>query len=117
MDILSELDALGVNTKEAIERLNNNSAFYIRMLGKFTAELENHPVMPYLESGDKESAVAHAHTLKGLTGNLSVTPLYKAYTEIVALLRADELEKARQLMADTLPIQSEIVACISKYNN
>ena len=117
MDLISELDALGVNTKEAIERLNNNSAFYVKMLGKFAGELDNHPVMPYLESGDYESAVTHAHTLKGLTGNLSVTPLYKAYTEIVALLRANEPEKAKQLMADTLPIQSEIADCIKKYNN
>lgn len=117
MDLISELDALGVNTKEAIERLNNNSAFYVKMLGKFTAELENHPVMPYLESGNYEEAVAHAHTLKGLTGNLSVTPLYTAYTEIVALLRSNEPEKAKKLMADTLPIQSEIAACIEKYKN
>ena len=117
MDLITELEALGVNTKEAVERLNNNSAFYVRMLGKFTAELENHPVMPCLESGDNATAVANAHTLKGLTGNLSITPLYTAYTEIVALLRANEPEKAKQLMADTLPIQSEIAACIEKYNN
>lgn len=117
MDLISELETLGVNTQEAVERMNNNSAFYIRMLGKFTSELANHEVMPYLESGDLQTAVTNAHTLKGLTGNLSVTPLYKAYTEIVALLRGNEPEKAKQLMADTLPIQSEIVACIEKYNN
>lgn len=117
MDLISELEALGVNTQEAIARLNNNSAFYVKMLGKFNGELENHPVMPHLESGDLQAAVTSAHTLKGLTGNLSITPLYKAYTEIVALLRADEPEKAKQLMADTLPIQSEIVACIEKYKD
>lgn len=116
MDLISELDALGVNTKEAIERLNNNSAFYIKMLGKFTGELENHEVMAYIESGDLATAVGNAHTLKGLTGNLSLTPLYKAYTDIVALLRANDPVKAKQVLADILPIQSDIVACIEKYN-
>ena len=117
MDLISELEALGVNTQEAISRLNNNSAVYVKMLGKFTGELENHPVMPHLESGELDTAVTNAHTLKGLTGNLSITPLYKAYTEIVALLRGNEPEKAKQLMADTLPIQSDIVACIEKYSS
>ena len=116
MDLLTELQALGVNTQEALERLNNNSAFYIKMLGKFTGELENHEVMSYIESGDLEKAVTNAHTLKGLTGNLSLTPLYKAYTDIVAFLRANDPEKAKQLLTDTLPIQSDIVACIEKYN-
>lgn len=116
MDLITELDALGVNTKEAIERMNNNSAFYIKMLGRFKGELENHEVMAHIESGDLESAVANAHTLKGLTGNLSLTPLYKAYTDIVALLRANDPVKAKQALTDVLPIQSDIVACIEKYN-
>lgn len=116
MDLITELDALGVDTKEAIARMNNNSAFYIRMLGKFTGELENHEVMAYIESGDLETAVANAHTLKGLTGNLSLTPLYKAYTDVVALLRANDPVKAKQVLTDALPIQSNIVACIEKYN-
>ena len=116
MDLITELDALGVNTREAIERMNNNSAFYIKMLGRFKGELENHEVMSYIESGDLETAVANAHTLKGLTGNLSLTPLFKAYTDVVALLRANDPVKAKQAMTDALPIQSDIVACIEKYN-
>ena len=115
MDLISELDALGVNTKEAIARLNNNSAFYIKMLGKFTGELENHEVMTYIESGDLQTAVTNAHTLKGLTGNLSLTPLYSAYTDIVAMLRANDPAKAKQILTDILPVQSDIVACIEKY--
>lgn len=116
MDLISELNALGVDTQEAIARLNNNSAFYIRMLGKFTGELENHEVMSHIESGDLEAAVSNAHTLKGLTGNLSLTPLYDAYTDIVALLRANDPVKAKQVLTDILPTQSDIVACIEKYN-
>lgn len=115
MDLISELDALGVNTNEAIARLNNNSAFYIKMLGKFTGELENHEVMSYIESGDLQTAVSNAHTLKGLTGNLSLTPLYSAYTDIVAMLRANDPAKAKQILTDILPVQSDIVACIEKY--
>ena len=115
MDLISELDTLGVNTKEAIARLNNNSAFYAKMLGRLPGELENHEVMSHIENGDLESAVTNAHTLKGLTGNLSLTPLYNAYTDIVALLRANDPAKAKQVLTDILPVQSDIVACIEKY--
>ena len=116
MDLISELETLGVNTKEAIERFNNNSGLYIKMLGKFTGAAADLEVMAYLESGDLDKAVANAHTLKGVTGNLSLTPLYKAYTDIVALLRANDPVSAKQILTDTLPIQSDIIACIEKYN-
>lgn len=116
MDLISELQALGVNTHEAVERFNNNSALYVKMLGKFTGAVEGLEVMPYLESGDLEKAVTNAHTLKGVTGNLSLTPLYKAYTDIVALLRANDPDKAKQILSDILPVQSDIIACIEKYN-
>ena len=94
-------------------RFMNNEKIYVKMLSKFPAHAEKLPVMPYLEAGDYSTAVENAHTLKGLTGNLSLTPLYEAYDEIVKALRANEPEKAQARLTEVLPVQQAIIDCLN----
>ena len=56
-----------------------------------------------------------AHAIKGTSGNLSITPVYEAYSEIMDLLRSDRPDEAKELLKKILPIQEEIVSCIEKY--
>lgn len=115
MALLDELKDLKVNTDEALNRFMNNSSLYERMLLKFPPNLEKLEVLSFIEAGDVKTATENAHTLKGIAGNLSLTPLYTAYTEIVNLLRADKPDEAKAILVETLPIQAEINACIKKY--
>ena len=43
-----------------------------------------------IDSGNLEAAFDAAHTLKGVVGNMGLTPLYKAVCDIVQPLRARE---------------------------
>lgn len=114
MDLISELEALGVDTQDALKRFSGNSDLYKRMIGKFPASAEGLEVMSFMKDGDYATAVSNAHTLKGVTGNLSITPLYTAYTEIVNCLRANEPEKAIQTLENILPVQQQIINCIKE---
>ena len=78
MDLISELKKLGANTDEALVRFMNNSDLYVKMLGKFPAAVKDADVSAHFDAKDYEAAVSTAHTLKGVTGNLSLTPLFKA---------------------------------------
>ncbi|MCH5207833.1 MAG: hypothetical protein J1F04_03015 [Oscillospiraceae bacterium] len=115
MDILTELKNLGVNIDEAMNRFMNNEGLYIKMLAKLQPNIEKLPVLSLCEAGDNEQALANAHTLKGITGNLSLTPLFNGYTRIVELFRAGKPDDAQKMLKDILPVQDEIVACINKY--
>lgn len=115
MSLLTELKEMGVNTDEALARFMNNSAFYERMLGKFVANAESTEVMSFIDSGDFEQAEKNAHTLKGVTGNLSLTPLFKGYDGVVSAIRSGDFTAAKQIMSDTLPVQEKILDCIKKY--
>lgn len=115
MSKIDELRELGVDIDEALNRFMGNSALYEKMLNKLTAAVKDVQVLPFFEAGDNKTALENAHALKGVTGNLSVTPLYKAYTEIVDELRADNPDKARKILDDILPVQEKIIACIEKY--
>jgi HPt (histidine-containing phosphotransfer) domain-containing protein len=71
-------------------------------------------VLPYLKEGDFEKALENAHTMKGITGNLSLTPLFNAYSEVVSLLRAGDNEKARSIVEGILPTQEDMVSRLEK---
>jgi HPt (histidine-containing phosphotransfer) domain-containing protein len=85
------------------------------MLKKFANTAPQLEVAAYLEGGDPNKAVDNAHTLKGVTGNLSIMPLYTAYTEIVNLLRQGQENEAAEVLKEILPIQEEIISCIKAY--
>ena len=112
MDLLNELKALGADIDDAMGRFLNNEALYVRMLKKLVNNVRENEVLSYINDGDFEQAVAYAHTLKGVMGNLSLTPLFTAYTEIVSLLRAGENDKAKKTLEDILPLQEKFISCI-----
>ncbi len=113
--MLEELRNLGVDVDEGLKRLANNEAFYKKMLGSMQAMLEKTPVDPDFDANDYQGVIENAHAIKGATGNLSLTPLYKAYTDIVDLLRQGNPEEARKILVDILPVQAQIIDVINKY--
>ncbi len=109
---LEELKELGINVEDAVQRFMGNKELFLRMLGKLPQSIKNLNINPDFDDADIEQVITDTHTVKGVTGNLSVTPLYTAYTKIVDLLRADKPEEARQTLKDILPVQEKIIACI-----
>lgn len=115
MDLLGELKALGVNIDEGMERMMGNTSLYERMLGKFVKMMKDLEVSPDFDENDYAGIIEKAHTIKGASGNLSVTPVYEAYTEIVDLLRSAKPQQAKEVLKNILPVQEEILACIEKH--
>ena len=71
-------------------------------------------ILPAMEAENLEESISATHTIKGVTGNLSITPLYTAYTEIVNLLRSNKIPEAKKLYLETVPVQKEILEMIEK---
>lgn len=115
MSFLEELKALGANVDEGVARIAGNEALYQKLLGSFLKTLDTHYVPLDFDGNDYAGATDDAHAIKGTSGNLSITPLYEAYTEIVDLLRSDKPEEAREVLKNILPVQEEIVQCIKKH--
>lgn len=116
MSFMEELSELGVDTKDAIARFMGNSELYEKMLKKFPKAVEDSPVQTYAESEDYETAASNAHALKGVTGNLSLTPLYDNYTRIVDMYRESSFEQANVLLTETLELQQKFLNVIRKYS-
>ena len=115
MGMIEDLKELGVNTEEGLKRLNGNQSFYERILRSVPKMFEKDPVDPEFPVDDYGDIIEKTHAIKGATGNLSLTPLYEAYTQIVNLLREGKPEEARKILKDILPVQEQILNTINQY--
>ncbi|MCD7837029.1 MAG: Hpt domain-containing protein [Lachnospiraceae bacterium] len=115
MELLDELRNIGVDVDEGIERLMGNTSLYERMLFKFADMMKNISVSPDFDDSNYSEITEAAHAVKGSAGNLSITPIYEAYTEIVSLLRAGRTEQAKEIIKGIQPVQADIIACIERY--
>ena len=88
MITLEQLRAWGADVDEALPRCLNNEAFYLRLVGKAAQEPAFDRLRESLEAGDLAKAFDQAHALKGVTGNLALTPIDQPVREITELLRA-----------------------------
>jgi HPt (histidine-containing phosphotransfer) domain-containing protein len=87
MITLDKLNQFGANTKEGLDRCMNNEAFYLRLVDKAINDDSFIKLKNELENKNYDEAFKIAHSLKGVLGNLSLTPLYDLTVEITENLR------------------------------
>lgn len=85
---LDSLRAWGANTADGMNRCMNNEAFYLRMIDKAMQDDSYENLKAAVESGDLARGFEIAHALKGVTGNLALTPIDTPIREITELLRS-----------------------------
>lgn len=113
--LIEEMRALGVNVDEAMMRMNNNEALYEKVLVKFKDMLKNSTAALDSDASQCDELIEVTHAIKGASGNLSVVPIYQAYSQIVNLLRAGDMQQARKQIKEIRPIQEKIISVIEKY--
>ncbi len=97
--IIDALRAQGCDTAGALSRMSQDAAFYTRCLSIFYADDGFALLGEQLKSGDAAAAFDTAHALKGVSGNLGLTPLYEDVSRLVTLLRAGTLSGTDTLYA------------------
>ena len=100
------LRELGANVEEGLERCMGMEDFYMEMIELGLSDERFEELGPTLESGDLDAAFEQVHALKGVIGNLALTPLYETICEITEHLRAKEQIDYKSLY-DTLISQRD----------
>ncbi|SHK03622.1 Hpt domain-containing protein [Hespellia stercorisuis] len=89
-ELLDKCKAYGADVTGAMERFMDDEELYEMCLEQFADD----PGFAGLEKavGEKQykEAFEHAHALKGVAGNLGLTPLFEAVCELVEPLRAED---------------------------
>ena len=84
---VENLKTFGANTEEGLQRCMNNEVFYLKMVSLFLQDKSFEKLKAEIENGNLEEAFKASHALKGVLGNLSLTPLYDIICEMTELLR------------------------------
>ena len=80
--------AYGADYHATMERFMGNESMYLRFLDMLFQDENLQKLGHSLQTGDWMGAFEAAHTLKGVAGNMGLTPLYEAVCEIVEPLRS-----------------------------
>jgi len=104
-----------VNIEEALKRVMNNSKLLAKLFKKFKDDKNLIDLEAALTEGDLPKAQVNAHTLKGLSANLSLTELYKQVLELETQIKAgsvapDQLETVKTVYSETLPEIDKVIA-------
>lgn len=90
--------ALGGDYEEVLGRLYSE-ALVKKFVGKFLADQSFSSLESTLKAENYEEAFRAAHTLKGVSQNLSFTKLYQSSHEITEALRTKNYDLALQLFS------------------
>lgn len=102
------LIAHGVDWDEGIDRFGGNEAMYEKFIRRFTEDGHLVDLRQALADEDVEQAYYHAHSLKGVVGNLSFGRYFKEIGTVSELLREKKLDEAKS----TLPAVEEAHAAV-----
>ena len=86
-------NAYGGDNSTAMGRFFGNEGMYLRFLDMFFQDESFQQLENALDAGDLKDAFAAAHTLKGVAGNMGLTPFYEAVCVNVERQRTEEPRK------------------------
>ena len=87
---IEELSSFGADTREGLGRCLNNEAMYLRLVNMALDDASFDKLAAAVEADDRKAAFQAAHALKGVMGNLALTPIYEVSSEMTELLRAEK---------------------------
>ncbi len=109
---IEKLNEFGVNTKEGLTRCMNNEKFYFRMLKMGLSSDQFDKLGNALESGNTSEAFEASHALKGVLGNLALTPIYNPLADMTEMLRAGKEADYVEMYKPILDLRNQLLAMI-----
>ncbi|MBR2571097.1 MAG: Hpt domain-containing protein [Clostridia bacterium] len=110
---IEQLRNYGANVDDGLRRCMNNEGFYLMLVQKAIKEPSFEGLKAAVEAGDLEKGFEMAHALKGVMGNLALTPVCKPVEEITELLRNRTDADYSALVAEIISQRDRLVALMA----
>ena len=108
MITIEKLNAFGADTAEGLERCYGNEALYLKLVNMILNETNFDKLEQALANNDLDTAFEAAHALKGVLGNLSLTPMYKISVEMTELLRSRTMTNYAPLLQSLISLRYKL---------
>ena len=76
-----------INVEDALSRVGGNMGLYKRLLGRFVEGNSYEELVTTLQRGDLEESSRQAHSLKGVSANLSLVKINTLSVELEKLVK------------------------------
>ncbi len=116
MTVREFYEQLGQDYTQVLERMAGNETFVLQFLRQFCEDETYALLADAVACGVPEQIFAAAHTLKGVTANLGLKPLYEKTCVLVEITRKGSPDGAGDAFAAITEAYEDIVAQISCMN-
>lgn len=89
---MEKLSANGIDIDCVVERFSGNLEIYEKYLYRFQNDTHMDYIKEAMEEKDYQKVLEHAHAMKGVTGTLGMNELYQKCSEVVSLVRKEEMD-------------------------
>ena len=108
MITIEKLNSFGANTAEGLARCFGNEALFLKLVMTIPDDAVFDRLKQSLDAKNLDAAFEAAHALKGVLGNLSLTPLYTTAVTITEHLRARDNIDYSGMLAEFLSKKEEL---------
>jgi len=84
---INKLKEFGCNVNDGLERCLNDESFYLDLVKSLIKDTQMEKLKEELMQNNLEEAFKISHSLKGVYGNLAITPIYEKLKELTDYLR------------------------------
>ena len=110
---MEKLREFSPEADEGLARCIGNESFYFKLIGMAVDEPSFGSLKEAVESGDYGKAFEEAHKLKGVLGNLSLTPLLDPASKLTEMLRPAQPCDCGSLLDELLEKRGELSELIN----
>ena len=104
---IENLQANGADIKTGLSRCVGKEDLYLKLVGMGLGDAKFEELGSALTQNDFSRAFELCHALKGVIGNLALTPLYEALSAMTEKLRNQEAADYTAMYSDILQIRNK----------
>ena len=107
MITIEELRSAGADVETGLSRCLGKEDLYIKLIGMGLGDAKFEELGEAVNAGDLDKAFELCHALKGVIGNLALTPLYEVLSDLTEKLRAREEADYQAMYSNIIVIRSK----------
>ena len=94
------LSDAGIDVGRADECLGGNYELFLKLIKSFLSDDDFSNLSKAFENAEQKDIETFAHSLKGVSGNLGITKMYKDLSDIVSVVRGQSEGDIKALLSD-----------------
>lgn len=114
-NLIKELKDWGCDIDGALERMLNDTAFFIECVKAVNNDESFENLDKALKDGNISAAFDAAHNIKGVSGNVGLMPIQKAAEKIVEPLRIGKIDGLQNYCLELNSKNDELSSILKKY--